>query len=92
MFGQVNTSPSVPTPRSSTRYRLSHNLSYSHVYFTHSAFLDNTTAHKEPQPYDQTVHDPQWQEAMNIKLEALKQNNKCSLIPLPLGHNPIGCK
>jgi len=29
---------------------------------------------------------------MNTELEALQQNNTWSLVPLPLGHKPIGCK
>jgi hypothetical protein len=92
MSAQVNTSPSVPTSGSGTRYPLSHYLSYSRISSTHCAFLANITAHKEPQSYDQAVHDPQWQAAMNTELEALQQNNTWSLVPLPPGHKPIGCK
>ena len=29
---------------------------------------------------------------MNTKLEALQQNNTWSLVTLPVGHKPIGCK
>jgi hypothetical protein len=92
MYAQVNTSPSVPTSGSGTRYPLSHYLSYSRISSTHCAFLANITAHKEPQSYDQAVHDPQWQAAMNTELEALQQNNTWSLVPLPPCHKPIGCK
>ncbi|KAL5787313.1 hypothetical protein ACOSP7_004262 [Xanthoceras sorbifolium] len=29
---------------------------------------------------------------MNTELEALQLNNTWSLVPLPIGHKPIGCK
>jgi len=65
MFAKVNTFSSEPTSKSGTRYPLSHYLSYSRISSTRCAFLANITAHKEPQSYDQVVHDPQWQAAMN---------------------------
>jgi len=48
MFAKVNTSSSVPTSQSGTRYPLSHYLSYSQISPTHCAFLANIIAHKEP--------------------------------------------
>jgi hypothetical protein len=72
---QVNKSPPEPTSGSGTRYPLSHYLSYSRISSSNCAFLANITAHREPRSYDQAVHDPLWQDAMNAELEALQQNN-----------------
>lgn len=46
----------------------------------------------EPETYEQACHDPQWVEAMQAEITALEENNTWSLVPLPLGQRPIGCK
>lgn len=47
---------------------------------------------KEPTSFAKTILDPKWIDAMNKELEALKVNNKWTLVPLPPGKNTIGCK
>ena len=36
--------------------------------------------------------NPAWQAAMTQEFEALHINNTWSLVPLPAGKKPIGCK
>ncbi|KAK9929555.1 hypothetical protein M0R45_026650 [Rubus argutus] len=42
--------------------------------------------------YEQASHDPNWIEAMNSELRALEDNQTWSIVPLPHGQRPIGCK
>ena len=58
-----------PSPTSSsapgTRYPLSSFLSYSRLSPSQCTFLANITSHIEPKSYDEAIHDPHWQQAMN---------------------------
>lgn len=56
------------------------------------SFLANITGLTEPTSYAQSIHDPNWRHVMHAELEALQQNNTWSMVPLPIGHKPIGCK
>ncbi len=46
----------------------------------------------EPETYEQACRDPKWIEAMQVEITALEANKTWSMVPLPLGHRPIGCK
>ncbi|KAK2997811.1 hypothetical protein RJ639_025666, partial [Escallonia herrerae] len=52
----------------------------------------STPSHTKPQSYAQAILDLHWQQVMNVELEALQQNKTWSLVQLPDGHKPIGCK
>lgn len=92
MSSQANHFISTPSSITGTRYPLSNFLSYSRFSPSHSTFLAAITKHIEPQSYAQAVLDPNWQQAMDTELEALQLNNTWTLVPLPKGHKPIGCK
>ncbi|KAL5831145.1 hypothetical protein ACOSQ4_016499 [Xanthoceras sorbifolium] len=92
MSSQAHQSTSAASPIPGTRYPLSNFLSYSRFSPSHSTFLVNITDHTEPKNYAQAVLNPHWRQAMNTELEALQLNNTWSLVPLPIGHKPIGCK
>ncbi|XP_019260184.1 PREDICTED: uncharacterized protein LOC109238214 [Nicotiana attenuata] len=91
---------SLPAPRKSSR---NHNLS-SHlrdfVVQLPPSILSSTTlslsaahtAEAEPHFYSQTTTILVWQEAMRKEFEALKANNTWSIVELPKGKKPIGCK
>ncbi|XP_075095257.1 uncharacterized protein LOC142173543 [Nicotiana tabacum] len=53
--------------------------------------LDNTAV-TEPYSYQQAASIPAWKEAMQKEFEALEANNTWSIIELPQGKKPIGCK
>ncbi|CAL2253642.1 unnamed protein product [Prunus armeniaca] len=92
MFTQVQLSDSTPTSVKGTKYPLSNFLSYSKLSTPHRAFLAAVSGHREPTSYAQAAQDPLWQQAMKVELDALQHNKTWSLVPLPAGQKPIGCK
>ena len=91
-FTQVPLSDSTPTPVKGTKYPLSNFVSYSRLSLPHRVFLATVSGHSEPTSYSQAAADPNWQQAMTAELNALQQNHTWTLVPLPAGHKPIGCK
>lgn len=86
-------SSSDPMPSlSGTHHPLSHFLSLSRFSPSYRVFLANISGITEPASYTQVVKDPHWQDAMQYELNALEQQNTWTLMPLPYGHKPIGCK
>ena len=46
----------------------------------------------DPTYFHQAVQYPKWRAAMDKEIEALEVTNTWSLVPLPPGKRPIGCK
>ena len=45
-----------------------------------------------PSSVEEALSDPEWTQAMQEELEALKKNNTWKLVPLPEGKKIVGCK
>lgn len=58
------------------------------IYLFVSAIFSTT----EPETYKQAVADPKWQAAMATELSALERNKTWTIVSLPTGKRPIGCK
>lgn len=85
--------PAAPSSSTSgTRYPLQRYVSYSGLSPAYRSFVHNVSQLVEPANYEQARHDPQWVEAMNSEIRALEDNHTWSMVPLPSGHRPIGCK
>ncbi|BBH07384.1 wall-associated kinase 2, partial [Prunus dulcis] len=90
-----NPIPLIPPPRQSTHSK--HPPAWHTDYHMSNHVNHSTSAprfasgHTEP-TYAQAILDPHWCQAMTAELEALQHNNTWSLVPLPVGHKPIGCK
>jgi hypothetical protein len=54
--------------------------------------VNNISLLVEPTTYEQACHDPNWVAAMKFEIQALEENKTWSMVPLPLGQRPIGCK
>lgn len=67
-------------------------LSYANIAPQLKNFVSNITSHVEPKTYTQIIHHEEWKKAMNKELYALEYNQTWTLVPLPHGKHPIGCK
>ncbi|CAL8117611.1 unnamed protein product [Prunus armeniaca] len=86
-------SPGLPSSSTSgTRYPLHRYVSYTQLSHAHRTFVSNISHLVEPANYAQASQDPKWLAAMSSEIKALEDNRTWSLVPLPLGHCPIGCK
>ncbi|CAL9006318.1 unnamed protein product [Prunus brigantina] len=75
-----------------TRYPLQRYVSYTQLSHAHRTFVSNISHLVEPANYAQASQDPKWLATMSSEIKALEDNRTWSLVPLPLGHRPIGCK
>ncbi|CAL9020392.1 unnamed protein product, partial [Prunus brigantina] len=84
--------PPIPTPpplRHSTRPRTQPTWQTDYyMNFAHRGPHQSLT----PLSSSQRVQDPKWRDAMQAELDALMHNDTWTLVPLPTGHKPIGCK
>ncbi|MCH82053.1 retrovirus-related Pol polyprotein from transposon TNT 1-94 [Trifolium medium] len=48
--------------------------------------------HTEPRTVKKAMSDPAWLAAMKQEFDALLRNNTWTLVPLPSGRRPVGCK
>ena len=79
-------------PSDNSTYPLSQFLSYHSLFSNHKQFLFTVSSSYEPQYYHQVDHFPQWREAIKAELDALESTNTWSVVPLPQGKHPIGCR
>ncbi|CAL8077131.1 unnamed protein product [Prunus armeniaca] len=85
--------PGVPSPiTSGTRYPITRYVTHSNFSEPHRFFVNNISQLVEPNTYEEACHNPHWVEAMNSEIAALEENHTWSLVPLPAGQRPIGCK
>ncbi|KAI9185245.1 hypothetical protein LWI28_005591 [Acer negundo] len=82
----------LPGPTKGTRYPLSNFVSYHQYTPAHRCFVAQISGVTEPSSYSEAASQPHWQEAMHSELQALQANNTWSLVPLPAGKTPIGCR
>ena len=54
--------------------------------------MHNISQIVEPANYEQASRDPQWVAVMDTELQALEDNQTWSMVSLPPGQRPIGCK
>ncbi|XP_072074043.1 uncharacterized protein [Arachis hypogaea] len=83
---------SSTTPPTSSRYPLSHVLSYHGLSENKRKFSIALITNTDPKTYEEAVMYPCWQEAIKSKLAALDENRTWSLTTLPAGKLAIGCK
>ncbi|OIS97889.1 hypothetical protein A4A49_62363, partial [Nicotiana attenuata] len=82
----------VMSKPSSCAHPISQCVSYNSISPTCRASLAAYSAITEPRTYDEAKADPKWIEAMKAEISALEANQTWTIVDLPLGKTPIGCK
>ncbi|XP_019250920.1 PREDICTED: uncharacterized protein LOC109229825 [Nicotiana attenuata] len=73
-------------------YPLSDCVSYANVSPSFGAALAAYSAIVEPKSYTEAVKDAKWVEAIKCEISALEDNHTWTVVDLPPGKVPIGCK
>ncbi|XP_075106832.1 uncharacterized protein LOC142179847 [Nicotiana tabacum] len=73
-------------------YPISTCVSYDNVSSSFGIALAAYSAIIEPKTFAEAVKDPKWVAAMKDEISALEDNNTWSIVALPPGKMPIGCK
>ncbi|XP_075085075.1 uncharacterized protein LOC142168309 [Nicotiana tabacum] len=73
-------------------YPISTCVSYDNVSSSFGSALAAYSAIIEPKTFAEAVKDPKWVAAIKDEISALENNNTWSIVALPPGKMPIGCK
>ncbi|KAJ0431247.1 putative RNA-directed DNA polymerase [Helianthus annuus] len=74
------------------KYGINKTVNYACLSSENFSFVSLLNKTVEPASYNEASKDPRWVEAMNKEMEALFRNNTWTLVDLPSGRKPIGCK
>jgi len=74
------------------RYPIQSFIDYSHLSSSHSHFLMCLHTEQEPKTYQEVVTQPCWQEAIQVEIAALIDNQTWDIVTTPPSIKPIGCK
>ena len=85
-------SKDVTNHSSGTKYSIQKYISYHNCSPTYSSFFHNISSIQEPKSFKEAIQRDCWKEAMQHELDFLESNETWSLMDLPPGKRPIGCK
>ncbi|KAJ0837837.1 putative RNA-directed DNA polymerase [Helianthus annuus] len=74
------------------KYGMEKVVNYSKLSFEIKCFTSCLNKSIEPINFYEAKNDSNWVTAMNEEMEALNRNNTWTLVDLPEGRKPIGCK
>lgn len=73
-------------------YPMSSYVTYSHFSQSYQYAPSVYSSITEPTLFQQTSKDPSWINAMKLEMATLEDNHTWSIVDLPAGKTPIGCK
>jgi len=82
----------TPPKSNACTYSLTNHVSYSSLSPSYRQLLQAYSFISEPTTFQEAVANPAWVEAMELEMAALQSNNTWSIVDLPFGKKPIGCK
>ncbi|KAE8695793.1 hypothetical protein F3Y22_tig00110684pilonHSYRG00005 [Hibiscus syriacus] len=77
---------------STSTYPISDFIYYNHLPCGTQSFVSFISNFVEPKSYHEAIQHPEWVQAMNDEILALETNKTWSVVSLPSGKVPIGCK
>lgn len=91
---KLSQSPSSPSSQhiSGVIYPLTHYVSYDNFSMKHRRFLVAPSLELESVHFAKAVKDAIWRIAMQRELQALEDNGRWNLQPIPNGKKLLGCK
>lgn len=75
-----------------SRYPIANYVSMKDLSEPLKKFANELSSHSVPSNVEEAIEDPRWVHAMNEEMEALNKNATWTLVPLPKGKKPVGCK
>lgn len=75
-----------------SRYPVANYVSMKDLSEPLKKFANELSSHSVPSNVEEAIEDPRWVHAMNEEMEALNKNATWTLVPLPKGKKPVGCK
>ncbi|KAK4260610.1 hypothetical protein QN277_003703 [Acacia crassicarpa] len=78
--------------RSCTQHPIQRFVSYGNLSTKMQSLVVNSAQIKIPNTFQQAMADPNWKQAAEEELRALKENRTWEITPLPKGKKPVGCR
>uniref|UniRef100_A0A2N9EIQ9 Integrase catalytic domain-containing protein n=1 Tax=Fagus sylvatica TaxID=28930 RepID=A0A2N9EIQ9_FAGSY len=75
-----------------SKYPIANYVSTQGLSKPFKTFTQTLSSYHIPSSVEEALSDPEWAQAMQEELEALKKNNTWKLVPLPEGKKIVGCK
>ena len=75
-----------------SKHSLDKVLNYENLSIPFKNFVLSVSAYSVPQHYHTAVQEKVWRDAMQKKIDAMHNNKTWSIVPLPKGKTPIGCR
>ncbi|KAG7587833.1 Retrotransposon Copia-like N-terminal [Arabidopsis suecica] len=82
----------MPTPSGTTAHPLSSVLDYSKLNGHYQEFILNISSESEPKNFLEAVKSEKWHGPMNEELQTCVNTGTFSVVSLPEGKRPIGCR
>ena len=82
----------TPMSKTACLYPVSNHVSYNLLSTSYDAALSAYSSFSEPKSFTEASSHPQWVDAMKAEISALEANHTWSIVDLPPGKHPIGCK
>lgn len=78
--------------RGTTAHSLSSVLDYSKLNAPYQQYILNISSESEPKSFQEAIKSEKWHGPMNEELETCVKTGTFSVVSLPAGKQPIGCR